>query len=74
MHLEQMLFVVQMLSHVQLFATQWTAALQASPSFTIAQCLLKLMAIELVIPSNHLILSHPLLLLPSVFLTIRVFF
>ena len=73
MHLEQMLFVVQMLSHVQLFVTQWTAALQASPSFTISQCLLKLMAIELVIPSNHLILSHPLLLLPSIIPRIRVF-
>ena len=74
MHLEKMLFVVQMRSHVQLFVTQWAAACQASLSFTISQSLLRLMAIELVIPSNHLILCHPLLLLPSVFLTIRVFF
>ena len=64
---------VQSLSHVQLFATPWTAACQASLSFTISQSLLKLMSIELVIPSNHLILCHPLLLLPSIFPSIRVF-
>ena len=61
------------LSHVQLFAIPWTAACQASLSFTISQSLLKLMSIELVMPSNHLILCHPLLLLPSVFPSIRVF-
>ena len=63
---------VQSLSHVQLFATPWTAALQASQSFTIFWRLLKLMSIELMIPSNHLILCWPLLL-PSIFLSIRVF-
>ena len=63
---------VQSLSHVQLFATPWTAAHQASLSFTISQSLLKLMSIELVMPSNHLILCYPLLLLPSVFPSIRV--
>ena len=65
--------VVQSLSHVQLFATPWTAACQASLSFTISWSLLKLMFDELVIPTNHLILCHPLLLLPSIFLSIRVF-
>ena len=64
---------VQSLSHVRLFATPWTAAHQASLSFTISQIFLKLMLIELVIPSNHLILCRPLLLLPSIFPTIRVF-
>ena len=59
--------VVQSLSHVQLFATPWTAACQASLSFTMAQSLLKLMSIESVMPSNHLILCHPFLLLPSFF-------
>ena len=53
--------------------TPWTAARQASLSFTISQSLLKLMTIELVMPSNHLILCHPLLLLPSIFPSIRVF-
>ena len=57
--------VVQSLSHVQLLATPWTAASQASLSFAISQSLLKLMSIELVVPSNHLILCHPLLLLQS---------
>ena len=65
--------VVQLLSCVWLFATLWTAACQASPSFTIFQSLLKLMPIELVMPSNHLILCCPLLLLPSIFPSIRVF-
>ena len=56
-----------------LFATPWTAARQASLSFTISQNLLKLMATELVTPSNHLILCHPLFLLPSILPSIRVF-
>ena len=61
------------LSHVQLFATPWTAACQASLSITISWNLLKLMSIESVMPSSHLILCHPLLLLPSIFPNIRVF-
>ena len=65
--------VVQSLSCVQLFVTPWTAACQASLSITISQSLLKLMSIESVMPSNHLILCHPLLLLPSIFPSIRVF-
>ena len=64
---------VQLLSHVQLFSTPWTAALQAFLSITNSQNLLKLMSIKLVMPSNHLILCGPLLLLPSIFPTIRVF-
>ena len=64
---------VQSLSHVRLFATSWTAARQASLPITNSQSLLKLMSIKSVIPSNHLILCHPLLLLPSVFPSIRVF-
>ena len=64
---------VQLLSRVQLFATPWTAARQASLSITNSQSLLKLMSIESVMPSNHLILCHPLLLLPSIFPSIRVF-
>ena len=64
---------VQSLSCVQLFATAWTAACQASLSITNSQSLLKLMPIESVMPSNHLILCHPLLLPPSVFPSIRVF-
>ena len=64
--------VIPLLSHVQLFATPWTAALQASLS-SISQCLLRFMSVELVMPSNHSILCHPLLLLPSIFLSIRVF-
>ena len=64
---------VQSLSCVWLFATPWTEACQASPSFTISWTLLKVMSIESVMPSNHLILCHPLLLLPSVFPSIRVF-
>ena len=58
---------------VQLFATPWTAARQASLSFTISQSLLKLMSIESVMPSNHLILCCPLFLLPSIFPSISVF-
>ena len=70
----KLLFVVQSLSHVQLFVTAWTAACQASLSFTTSWNLLKLMSIESVMPSNHLILCHSLLLLPSIFPNIRVFF
>ena len=65
--------VVQLLSHVWLFVTPWTAAQQASLSFTISWSLLKFMSIESVMPSNHLILCHPLLLLPLIFPSIRVF-
>ena len=65
--------VVQSLSCVQLFVTPWTAARQASLSFTVSQSLLRLMSIELVMPSNHFILCRPLLLLPSIFPSIRVF-
>ena len=63
----------QLLSCVQLFVTPWTAARQGSVSITNSRSLLKLMSIELVMPSNHLILCHPLLLLPSVFPSIVVF-
>ena len=65
--------VVQSLSCVQLFATPWTAAQQVSLSFTVAQSLLKFISIESVMPSNHLILCFPLLLLPSIFPSIKVF-
>ena len=65
---------VQSFSCVWLFVTPWTAACQASLSFIISQSLLQLMSIKLVMPSNRLILCHPLLLLPSVFPSIRVFF
>ena len=64
---------VQSLSRVQLFATPWTAACQASLSITNSQSFLKLMSVESVMPSNHLILCHPLLLPPSIFPSIRVF-
>ena len=64
---------VQSLSRVQLFATPWTAARQASLSITSSQSLLRLISIGWVMPSNHLILSCPLLLLPSIFPSIRVF-
>ena len=64
---------VQSLSHVQLFATPWTAACQASLSITISWSLLKIMSTVLVMPSNHLIFCRPLLLLPSIFPRIRVF-
>ena len=67
------LVVVQSLSHVQLFATPWTAACQASLSFTVSQTSLKFMSVELVMLSHHLILHHPLFLLPSTFRSIRVF-
>ena len=64
---------VQLLSHVRLFVTPWTAACQASLSITNSQSLLELMSIELVMPSNHLILCHPLLLVPSIFHSIKIF-
>ena len=64
---------VQLLSCIQLFVTPWTTAHQASLSITNSHSLLKLMSIESVMPSNHLILCHPLLLPPSIFPSIRVF-
>ena len=64
---------VQSLSHVQLFVTPWTAAHQASLSIIKSWSLLKLMLIKSVVPSNYLILCHPLLLLPSIYPSIRVF-
>ena len=75
-HILQLLLLmvsVQSLSHVWLFVTPWTAVHQASLSITNSQSLLKLMSIESVMPSNHLILCHLLLLLPSIFPSIRVF-
>ena len=71
--IKTVVFGVQLLSPVQPFETPWTAAHQASLSSTVPQRLLKLMSIELVVPSNHLILCYPLLFLPSIFPTIRVF-
>ena len=68
------MFVVQSLSHVWLFLTSWTVARQASLSFTVSSNLLRHMSIESVMPSDHLILCYPLLLLPSIFCSIRVFF
>ena len=64
---------VHLLSRIWPFSTPWTAARQASLSITISQSLLKLMSIESVMPSNHLILCHPLLLLPLILTRIRVF-
>ena len=64
---------VQSLSDVRLFVTPWTAARQTSPSITSSQSLLKLMSIESMMPSNNLILCHPLLLLPSIFLALECF-
>ena len=72
-HCFAFVFVVQPLNCVWLFETLWTAVHQASLSITIFQSLLKFMSIESVIPSNHLIFCHPLLLLPSIFPIIRVF-
>ena len=63
---------VQLLSRVRLFVTPWTAASQASLSITNSQSLLNLTSIKLAMPSNHLIFCHPLLLLPSIFPSIRV--
>ena len=65
--------VILLLNRVQIFATPLTVAHQVSLSFTISQSLLKLMSIESVMPSKHLILCHPLLLLPSAFPSVRVF-
>ena len=70
---KQHLKVLVVLSHVQLFVTPWTSSRQASLSITNSQSLLKLMSIKLLMPSNHLILCCPLLLLPSIFPCIRVF-
>ena len=67
---QQLLFGHSVVSNSE---TPWTAARQASLSFPISQSLLKLMSIESVMPSNHLILCHPLLLLPSIFPSIRIF-
>ena len=66
--------VVQSLSCVWLFVTPWTATLQASLSFTISHSLFKLMSVELVMPSNHLVLCHSLLLLPSGSFSVSWFF
>ena len=66
-------FAVQLLSHVQLFVTPWTATHHAPLSFTISQRLLKFISIESVMPSSYLILCHTLLLLPSIFPSFRVF-
>ena len=74
LHFMWILVIVQLLSHAQLFATPWTAAHQASLSFAIFQSLLKLMCIESVMPSNHLVLYRSLLLLPSIFPSTRIFF
>ena len=75
--MERMLYLfmcsVQSLSHVRIIATPWTAACQASLSITNSWSLLKLMSIESLMPSNHLILCHPLLLPPSILPSIRVF-
>ena len=70
---DSVIVVVQSLSHVSLFVTPQAAARQPSLSFTISQNLLKLISIESVMPSNHLILCCPLLFLPSIFPSIRVF-
>ena len=68
-----MVVVIQLLSGLWLFVTPWTAWHQASLSFSISLSLLKLMSIESMMPPNHLILCHPLLLLPTIFPSIRVF-
>ena len=68
-----MYVVVQLLTHIGLSATPWTAVYQDFLPFTTSRSLLKLLSIESVIPSNHLILCCPLLLLPSIFSSIRVF-
>ena len=73
MRYAQDMCIVQLLSRVRLFGILWTPACQTSLSFTISWRLLKLMAIESVMPSNHLVLCHPLLLLPSAFPSIGVF-
>ena len=71
--IKQTIYIVQLPSHVQLFAAPWTSARQASLSFTISRSLLKLLSIDSVMESNHHVLCHPLLLLPSIFPSIRVF-
>ena len=71
--LQQDVVVVQSLSHVRLFATPWSAAGKTSLSFTISRSLFKLTSFEMAMPSNHLALCHPLLLLPSILPSIRVF-
>ena len=71
--ISQLVSSVQSLSYVQVFVTPWTAARQDSLSINNSRSLLKVISIESVIPSNHLILCHPLLLLPSIFPSIRVF-
>ena len=68
-----LIVAVQLLSRVRLFVIPWTAAFQASMSITTFWSLFKLMSIESVMPSNHLILCRPLLLLPSIFPSIRIF-
>ena len=73
-HMYVIIAVVQLLSCVWLFATPLTAALQAFLSFTVSWSLLRLMSIESEMLSNHLILCHPLLILPSLFPSIRIFF
>ena len=73
-HCKAIIFSVQLLSHARLFATPWTAACHASLSIINSWSWLKLMSIESVVPSNHLILCCPLLLLPSVFPSIRGLF
>ena len=73
MHLISGFSTVQLLSRIRLFATPWTAAWQTSLSITNFRSLPKLMSIESMMPSNHLILCHPLLLPPSIFPSIRVF-
>ena len=72
-NLNHIVISVQSLSHVWLFVTPWTAARQASLSITNSQSMPRLMSIQSVMPSNHLILCGPLLLLPSIFPSIRVF-
>ena len=71
-HADISIFVVPLLSHIWLFVTPWMAACQAYLSFSISWSLLRLMSIESMMPSNHLILCRPLFLLPSAFPSIRV--
>ena len=71
--IKKAIVIVQSLSRVRLFATPWTAACQASLSITNSRSSLKLMSIQSVMPSNHLILCRPLLLLPSIFPSIKLF-
>ena len=73
LHFFYFVVVIQLLTHVRVFVTPWTAAHQASLSFTISCSLLKLMSIETVRPCNHLILCYPILLLSSIFPSIRVY-